>query len=64
MTSNFAFFSLYCFCYMFFAPERSGPKNTIKYGGKVYIYFATVRTVAKYIRIQLVITLLKHNKHY
>jgi hypothetical protein len=49
---------------MFFAPERSGPKNTIKYGGKVYIYFATVRTVAKYIRIQLVITLLKHNKHY
>jgi hypothetical protein len=48
---------------MFFAPERSGPKNKIKYGQSVYI-FATVRTVAKYIRIQLVINLLKHNKHY
>jgi len=31
---------------MFFAPERSGPKNTIKYGQSVY-FFATVRTVAK-----------------
>ena len=48
---------------MFFGPERSGPKNTIKYGQSVYI-FATVITVAKYIRIQLVINLLKHNKHY
>ncbi len=63
MTFNFALVSLYCFYYMFFAPERSGPKNKIKYGQSVYI-FATVRTVAKYIRIQLVITLLKHNKHY
>jgi hypothetical protein len=48
---------------MFFAPERLGPKNTIKYEQSVYI-FATVITVAKYIRIQLVINLLKHNKHY
>jgi len=31
---------------MFFAPEGSGPKNTINYGQSVYI-FATVRTVAK-----------------
>ena len=31
---------------MFFAPERSGPKNKIVYGESVYI-FATVRTVAK-----------------
>ena len=36
------YYSLYCFyisklCYMFFAPERSGPKNKIKYGQSVYI---------------------------
>ena len=31
---------------MFFAPERSGPKNKIVYGRSVYI-FATVITVAK-----------------
>ena len=31
---------------MFFAPERSGAKNTIKYEQSVYI-FATARTVAK-----------------
>jgi len=48
---------------MFFAPECSGAKNTINYGQSIYI-FTTVRTVAKYIRIQLVINLLKHNKHY
>jgi hypothetical protein len=48
---------------MFFAPERSGAKNKIVYGESVYI-FAPARTVAKYIRIQLVINLLKHNMHY
>jgi len=46
MTFNFCAFSLYCFYYMFFAPERSGPKNKIVYGESVYI-FATARTVAK-----------------
>ena len=31
---------------MFFGPERSGAKNTIKYEQSVYI-FVPVRTVAK-----------------
>jgi len=31
---------------MFFGPERSGPKNKIKYGQSVY-FFATARTGAK-----------------
>jgi hypothetical protein len=32
--------------------------------GKVYIFLQPLEQSQKYIRIQLVINLLKHNKHY